>query len=359
MFDISRSTLQAHSVDMRQFIDCRESVLSGGRRLIDVYNSSGLTFTLLPDRGLDIWTAQYRGMPLTWISAGSPHRPDHGSPWLRQFNGGLLTTCGLQHSGPPEVDDETGEERDVHGHYTRLPADVLRRRGRWDGETYVMELEGRVAQSRLFGEQLVLERTYRITLGEPALEIVDVITNLSDVPAPFMLLYHINLGYPLVRDGSWFDVAAAETMPRDEAARAGVDAWQAYSGARAEYAEQVFYHRVLTDGGRAGAMLSNGDVGLLLTWATDRAPYLSQWKNVRKGMYVSGIEPGNCVPEGRNAARDGGRLVSLAPGEAHRFVNRLDVLDGVERIGEGEQMLKSLRSEGRPVEGFNWSPSTT
>jgi hypothetical protein len=62
--------LRKHSVDMRQFIDFRESTLPNGMRIIDCYNSSGLTFTLLPDRGLDIWTAHYKGIPLTWISQG-------------------------------------------------------------------------------------------------------------------------------------------------------------------------------------------------------------------------------------------------------------------------------------------------
>jgi hypothetical protein len=59
-------------------------------RIVEAYNSSGLTFTILPDRGLDIWQASYNGRPLTWIALapGSPYQPDMGQEWLRQFNGG-------------------------------------------------------------------------------------------------------------------------------------------------------------------------------------------------------------------------------------------------------------------------------
>ncbi len=106
---LTREEVERHSLDMRQFIDFRQATLPNGMRIIEAYNASGLTFTILPDRGMDIWTAHYNGVPLTWISQGSPHPADFGQSWLRQFNGGLLTTCGLTHVGPPEKDDISGE----------------------------------------------------------------------------------------------------------------------------------------------------------------------------------------------------------------------------------------------------------
>ena len=84
--------LARHSVNTRQFIDFRQSTLPNGMRIIEAYNASGLTFTILPDRGLDIWAAHYNGLPLTWISQGSPHAPDFGQTWLQQ-------TEPLQHQG--------------------------------------------------------------------------------------------------------------------------------------------------------------------------------------------------------------------------------------------------------------------
>ena len=74
-FDMTRATLEQHSIDLRQFIDFRHATLSNGMRVIDAHNSSGLTLILLPDRGLDIWAASYNGRPLTWISQARPIHP--------------------------------------------------------------------------------------------------------------------------------------------------------------------------------------------------------------------------------------------------------------------------------------------
>ena len=41
-----------------------------------------------------------------------------------------------------------------------------------------------------------MTRTVRLVLGEPALEIIDVVENRYDTPAPFMLLHHFNLKTP-------------------------------------------------------------------------------------------------------------------------------------------------------------------
>ncbi len=350
----TRQTLERYSVDTRQFIDFRLSTLDGGQRLVEAYNSSGLTFTLLPDRGLDIWGAWHNGLALTWFSQGSPHAPDSGQAWLRQFNGGLLTTCGLTHVGPPETDPETGEFRDLHGRYTRLRADDLRVTRHWvaDGgvERYVVELSAVVAEARLFGEQLRLERTYRLTLGEPSVEIFDTVTNVGDLPTPFMLLYHFNVGYPLVAEGARLHSASAAVYPRDDAARPGFSRWPDYDAPTPRYAEQVFFHQVKAgaDGWSEVALL-RGDVGLAVGWDTRTLPYLTQWKNTRQGIYVSGIEPGNCLPEGRNAARNKGRLVTLEPGAAQSFATRLTALWGAEAVQQAQQRIQALDQHGVAV----------
>jgi hypothetical protein len=328
VIDLTRETLEAHSADMRQFIDARAATLDNGMRTIDVHNSSGLTFSLLPDRGLDVFTAWFNGVPLTWQSMGAPHVPDMGSPWLRQFNGGLLVTCGLRHAGPGEVDDVTGEVRDVHGLYTRLRAhDVNVSRG-WEGATYTLTIRGTVAEASLFGEQLRLERAVRVVLGQPSFTLTDVVTNHYDQPVSLMVLYHFNLGYPLVRAGSRLHVPADVTTPRDEAARAGVDSWDTYGAAVPGYDEQVFFHDVRKQDGWSHVLVENGEIGLELAWDATSAPRFTQWKNLRRGIYVSGIEPGNCWPEGQNAARANGRLEMLAPGESRTFTNTVTLAAG-------------------------------
>lgn len=350
-FDLSRAAVEQYALDMRQFADFRSSVLDGGVRVIDAYNSSGLTLTLLPDRGLDIWLAAYNGKPLTWISQGAPHAPDFGSPWLRQFNGGVLVTCGLRHVGPPETDDRSGEWRDLHGNFTRLRAYNLASRAGWAGDRYTIELTGVVAEAALFNEQLRLTRTLRMTLGEPAIEIEDVVENLYDTPAPLMVLHHFNFGYPLVQEGVQLHVPTAQVCPRDMTARAAFGSWERYSAATLRHQEEVFFHRVHAGAdGKTAAALASEDFGLQIEWDTTQEPYLTQWKNYRRGIYVCGVEPGNCLPEGQNRARRTGRLVMLGPGEQQRYWNKLTVLPDAEAVAAMRNRIAELRTSGKPLD---------
>ena len=350
-FDISRNSLTQHSVDMRQFIDWRQAVLPNGARVIDGYNSSGLTLTLLLDRGLDIWLAAHNGRPLTWISQGSPHAPDFGGGWLRLFNGGMLVTCGLRHAGPPETDELSGQHRDLHGDFSLLRAYNVTVNAGWQESRYVAEVTGEVAEASLFGEQLHLTRTVRMTLGEPSVKIIDVVENRYDVTTPFMLLHHFNFGYPLVQQGVGLYVAHNTVTPRDMQAAAALHDWPHYHAATPRHLEEVFFHQVLADQERRALAVLGGDAfGLALEWDTTHEPYLTQWKNYRQGTYVCGVEPGNCLPEGQNRAARSGRLVLLGAGERHVFRNRLTVLDGADAVSAAQERIAAIQRSGRPVD---------
>lgn len=351
----SRAEVERYSLDMRQFIDFRPAVLPNGMRIVDAYNSSGLTFSVLPDRGLDIWTAASNGRSLTWISQNAPYPPDFGVPWIRQFNGGLLVTCGLTHAGPPEIDDRTGEQRDIHGKYSRLRAEDVRVERGWElqpggVEAYVVRLHGVVTESALFSEQLRLERTYKLTLGIPAIDIQDTVRNLGDQPAPLMILYHCNVGYPLVADGARLHSPSAAVYARNAWAAEGLAQWAEYSAPIPNLEEQVYFHHVWAAAdGWTEVALCRDDLGLAFQWNTRTAPYLTQWKNTRQGIYVCGVEPGNCIPEGQNAARQTGRLQTLEPGETVTFDLRLTALRDRAEVDAAKRRVDTLHHQGTPV----------
>src|SRR5665647_2161357 len=91
----------------------RHYVLSDGRgrdmRAIDVNSGSGLHYTILPDRGMDISLASYKGINLVYLTCNGETHPAYYEPenlgWLHTFTGGLLTTCGLTHVGGPAIDE--------------------------------------------------------------------------------------------------------------------------------------------------------------------------------------------------------------------------------------------------------------
>src|SRR5215212_6968217 len=89
----------------------------------------GLSLDVLCDRGMDLGAAEYRGVPLAWLSPTGVVAPQfrelQGEGWLRSFGGGLLVTCRLQNVGEPSV--RNGEELGLHGRISNTPATVLAR----------------------------------------------------------------------------------------------------------------------------------------------------------------------------------------------------------------------------------------
>ncbi len=176
-----------------------------GTRIAWVNTGAGLRYKVVPDRGLDIADAFYNAHSLAWISHAGVTAPQpfshRGLDWLRTFGGGLLTTCGLSHVGGPEADAHG--ERGLHGLVSNLPADIESivqpdpAAGRLD-----FSLTGKVRQTQVFGPHLELRRTVSGTLGEAVIRIEDTVTNRGNAPAPHMLLYHVNFGWPLADEGA-------------------------------------------------------------------------------------------------------------------------------------------------------------
>lgn len=85
---------------------CRlEDGRATGTAAIEVDTGAGLRFTVLPDRGLDILQATFRGTNLAYLTPNGGAHPaffePQGMGWLRTFFAGLLTTCGLTYLGNP------------------------------------------------------------------------------------------------------------------------------------------------------------------------------------------------------------------------------------------------------------------
>lgn len=284
-----------------------------------------LTFDVHPDRALDIGAFSFRGVPMAWTSPSglvAPWNRD-SSPmgWLRAFPGGLVSTCGLDAFGSPSEDD--GEEYPLHGRAGTLQADHVGHDGRWtDDGDYEIVVSGRVRQARLFGEHLELRREIRCRLGTGEVSIDDVVTNLGAGAQPHMILYHVNLGWPLLDEGATLRIPSAEVLPRDADARAGMAEWDTFAAPTHPFPEQVFRHRLPDDPGEVRAVLTNPRLGLSLSLAFDSAelPHLFQWKMLGSGTYVLGLEPANSpVIEGRATARKAGALPVLEPGESRHY----------------------------------------
>ena len=320
----TRAELLQYVGDIRQVGGVRLSTLADGPergvRIADLTTGSGLRFTVLLDRGMDIGPAAWADKPLSWISGAGAVHPAYYDPvglgWLRSFAGGLMVGCGLDNVGLPCTD--AGEELGLHGRLSHIPAELISCGGAWHGDEYEMWVEGEVRHYKVFGADLVLRRRISTTLGSDVVSIADTIANAGTESAPLQILYHCNFGYPVVSADTelWLDTEHSE--PRDEAAAPGFGEHTRFQPPTAGYAEQVFYHHPRAgEGGYAVAALVNGALhfGAYVRFRTAELPHLVQWKMMGERTYVVGLEPANCWVQGRAHDRQTGALQFLAPGK--------------------------------------------
>ncbi|MFZ2148167.1 MAG: aldose 1-epimerase family protein [Sedimentisphaerales bacterium] len=312
--------------------------LGKGARIAWVNTGGGLRYKVVIDRGLDIVDAFYNQYSLAWLShAGvTAPRPDanRGLEWLYSFGGGLLTTCGLTHVGGPES-DEFGE-RGLHGRISNIPGRVesIMQPGLAAGKLQ-MSITAVMKESRVFGPNLELRRTISSTLGEPTVRIHDVVTNLGNTPAPHMILYHCNYGWPLVDEET-------EIVCKGNWASRGMDMDNAVFNSRRNFrkcSRPLDSHR---GGGEGCAFIDvaadkkgicivglyNRGLGLALVmkYKKRQLPWLSNWQHWGPCEYVTALEPGTNPPIGQGKAREQKQLIHIAPGKSKTYDLQMTIL---------------------------------
>lgn len=332
--EFNRDEVLRHVGRMEQLASIRRYSIEDGKgrgmRALEVCNGSGFDFTVYPDRGLDIGPARYNGRSLVWLTRNGPVSPafyDKSSiEWLRSWMGGLLTTCGWLNVGGPCSTAEG--EHGLHGRFDHTPAEEVNTSCRWEGDVYVLEVTGKTIHSRVFAENLVTSRTIRTRLGHPGLEIIDSTENLGPSTMPFMQLYHMNFGWPLIGEKTKLVAPEHPISPRDEAAKAGIAEWNTMPPPTAGFSEQVIYHDLPADEDGFCAMdILNPYFGakVTLSFRKRELPYLVQWRQAGVGDYVMGLEPANCHPIGQIDFAKAGKLRHIEPGEVVKTVLRVGI----------------------------------
>jgi hypothetical protein len=182
----------------------------------------------------------------------------------------------------------------------------------------ILTVTGEVRQAKVFGENLLLRRTITADLGGSSLRVHDTITNEGIADAGIMVLYHCNIGWPLLDERATLSIPSREVSPRDADAESGVARWDQVEEPQAGYAEQVFRHD-FQNSGTAVVSIDNPATGIRLELLFDSAtlPGLHQWKMSGEGHYVMGLEPTNANWSfGRASAREAGILPILKRGDS-------------------------------------------
>lgn len=303
----------------QQMYGVEEVRLVGGRgdgmRLLNVRNGSGLEFTISLDRCADLSRVTFKGDNYGYFAACgyvSPQYYDNKKAgFLKSFTAGFLTTCGLTSVGNSCIDE--GEELPVHGTVSNLPAESVNYYIK-DNEICINAV---IRDARLGGHKLLLERTYRAPLFKNELYIDDTVKNIGSCECPYQILYHCNVGYPLLSENTVLTIPASDVKPRNAHAATNIENCLRMEKPQNGYQEMCYYHEMHGD-----TMVSvvNPDIGkgLKMSYNTGELPYFTEWKMMGEYDYVLGIEPGNCYPDGRDVMRKNGMLTILSAGEEKR-----------------------------------------
>ncbi|HPD13850.1 MAG TPA: aldose 1-epimerase family protein [Planctomycetota bacterium] len=306
-----------------------------GVRAVDFATGTGFAFTVLLDRGMDIYNAAHCGRSLAWhATPGAVHPAFHepeGLGFLRTFEGGLLCTCGLTYAGAPCTDE--GEPLGLHGRISHVPARHVCLDAAWDGDEYDFWVKGSVRETRVFGPNLVLTRTVRARLGESRLFLEDRIVNEGFEPQPLMVLYHINGGFPVVDKGAELIAPSRAAAPAtDYAAKIGAR-WASFDAPTPGVPEACYRHRLAAerDGTTFVALVNptlDGGFGYYVQFNRKQLPHFTEWKMMGEGMYVVGTEPCVMPLYPRSELRKKGKLPFIQPGEERLIQLELGVVAG-------------------------------
>ncbi len=336
-----------------------------GIRLLEFRTGSGLRFTALVDRALDIADCDYKGQAIGWHSPSGFRHPglhdsegEGGLAWMRSFSG-LVLTCGLDHIAymnevPLDTYNHPARKtasHTLHGRVSTIPARLTGYGERWEGDRCILWAEGVVQQSTVFGEDLHLLRRIEADVGGNEIRLTDRVVNHGFYRTPHMFFYHVNVGHPVLDEGSRYLAPIADVVWASHAGEAyesqGVG-YRTMPAPKLNFVEQVWEHELAADAdGEVPVALVNDRIGLGLEVVTRKAqlPCMWQWQNFQAGMYTMGIEPATHHVIGNLAARERGEMIWLEHGDSRGYDTVFRILDGKDEIARAESRIRAIAKQ--------------
>ncbi len=346
--------------------------LGRGVRVIEFRTGDGLSFDVLVDRAFDIGRCELDGVALAWQSnpgvVGPWYYEAEGWGWFRAWGGGMVVTCGLDHTLGPGEDDarhfnqphvRTSESYGLHGRVGGLPARLVGYGERWDGDECVLWAEGEVLQSMVYGEHLLLRRRIEARVGERRLRIHDVVENVGHTQVSHMLLYHCNVGFPVVDAGAELLVPASATTT---SYGVPIEGYRVLGDPVRDATEACFEHELIaeeTGEVPVGVVNRRLGAGVYQVFRREQLPFHTVWRMLGEDTYSLAMEPGTNRDAGRWDARERGELVRAGPrrGPALRPRDRGAARSGRDRrirgpcrrTGASTRVISSRRWAARPA----------
>lgn len=332
-----------------------------GVRVLEFRTGTGFEFDVLLDRAMDVGRCEFGGRSLTWLAPPGVVAPWYTEPmglgWFRAWGGGMLVTCGLDHTLLGGVDEVSNfhqavkptEEYGLHGRIGFIPARLTGYGERWEGDDCILWAEGTIRQAAVFGETLELRRRIEAHVGESRFTVHDVVENVGFDPVTHMYLYHVNVGWPVLDNGSEYLIPAAAGAPTAEYPPGN---YRAIDGPAAGFSEQCYEHDVIAEpGGTVPVGVVNRALGLgaYQVYVREQLPFHTMWRMLGEGTYGVAMEPTTNRDAGRFDARARGELAYLAPGERRSYDLEVGAIDGEAEIDAFTRRVAAAMGETATV----------
>ena len=190
-----------------------------------------------------------------------------------------------------------------------------------------MVVHSETKDETLFGRKLRLTREIKVSTDQNEFCIRDTIVNTGDKIEPYEILYHMNMGYPLLDEDSVIEILSAEVLPRNEHAASELAKWMHMQRPTAGYEECCYYHKFADKEGRAKIYQPKLGISLEICFDAEKLDGFVEWKMMGIRDYVLGLECGNCYPDGRDVMRKERMLKFLGPGESQEYEVRIRLKD--------------------------------
>ena len=195
-----------------------------------------------------------------------------------------------------------------------------------------------VRQTEVMGDKLVLHREITALIDRPEIIIKDTVENIGFEKSPVLILYHINIGYPILDTNSKIIEGKSKVRPLSESAKKGFDSFFTFSDPVPDFDPQVFFHEIQEDKDRYAKIAfvnpefnKGRGLGVCLSYNKETLPYCMQWKQLRFGEYVCGFEPSNSI-NNREISQKNKTLKFIEPGQKINYKIKMSVLDSNEKI---------------------------
>ena len=285
-----------------------------------VKTGSGLEFTVLEGRNMEIYDLSFKGINLSFMYKNGLTNPMRVPPTRNEFLnygvGGMMYTSGLMNSGQENIVD--GLFQPLHGRISNQGAEQIQTFADFDDDSkFKIRLSGKTQESRLFQHQLNLTRTYTTELNADYFNLSDTIENPTCRPVAFSLMYHLNFGYPFIDEGVELILPEGNMcFARDDWSQENIADRFKVIKPTCSYQEHLYYYQfpekkdeVVT------AILRNQKLGLEvhLSYNTKQMPWLMEWKSMGSGDYCFAVMPTTSSVKGRKTELKEKGLTTIEP----------------------------------------------